>query len=77
MSNAQYDEKRPAGDPPSPLRPLIGAAAIALFFALAAFGAGEPSGDVAWAEKGENAVASAQRSVNAPVYDGRGKWSGY
>ena len=43
----------------------------------AAFGAGALSGDTASVETVEGAAASDQRSFSAPVYDGRGKWSGY
>jgi len=77
MSSVQYDEQQPAGGSTNPLRLLIGTVAIMLLVALAASGAGAPSGDIASVETGEGAVGSDQRSFSAPVYDGRGKWSGY
>lgn len=77
MSSVRYDGKQPAGGSISPLRLLFGTVAIVLLVALAALGGGEPSRDGILVEKGGSAVASDQGASNAPVYDGRGKWSGY
>ena len=77
MSSVQYDELQPAGAATNPLRLLIGAVAILLLVALAAFGADVLPRDAASVETDDGAGAVDHRSVSAPVYDGRGKWRGY
>ena len=90
MSSTQYDAFQPTlgaterannlradGRIFGQLRRLIGAIAVVLLVALAAYGIAEPPRDVTPIESNAISVGADQQASSAPTFDGRGKWTGY
>ncbi len=70
MSDARSETFQAAAGGLGPLRLLVGTIAILFLVALASL-------DVGTSSRYAGTAVSDEETVSAPVFDGRGKWSGY